>query len=72
MWGPMLGNDPKTREKMIEGVAAWLPLGFRFASAWLPLGCMGEANGVAFAALYLGSDESKYITLFEGKNLPRN
>jgi len=38
MWGPMLGNDPKTREKMIEGVAAWLPLGFRLASAWLPLG----------------------------------
>ena len=23
---------------------------------------MGEANDVAFAALYLGSDESKYIT----------
>ena len=51
MWNPMLGNDPETREKMIEVVAAGVPLG-----------CMGEANDVAFAVLYLGSDESKYIT----------
>lgn len=54
MWDPMLGNDSETRKKMIEGVAAGVPLG-----------CMGEANDVAFAALYLGSDESKYITGIE-------
>lgn len=34
-------------------------------SADIPLGKMGEASDVAYAALYLASDESKYITGIE-------
>ena len=54
LWNTMLGDDHETREKMIAEIAAGIPLG-----------CMGEANDVAYAALYLGSDESKYITGIE-------
>lgn len=54
MWEPMLGSDEATREKMIAGVAAGIPLG-----------SMGEPLDVAYAVLYLGSDESKYITGIE-------
>lgn len=45
------GSGLYEKRKMLEGVAA----GF-------PLGCMGEANDLAYAALYLGSGEFKYIT----------
>ena len=31
----------------------------------IPMGKMGEADDVAFAALFLASDESKYITGIE-------
>lgn len=51
MWDPMLGNDPHLRQQAIANVAAGVPLG-----------SMGEADDVAYAALYLGSDESRYIT----------
>lgn len=48
MWEPMFGQD---RDAAIAAVAAGVPLGH-----------MGEAIDVAYAAVYLGSDESKYIT----------
>ena len=51
---PMLGTDPETREKMIAELASGIPLGV-----------MGDADDVAYAALYLGSDESKYMTGIE-------
>ncbi len=51
IWDPMIGTEKTTREKMIADIAAGVPLGV-----------MGDANDVAYAALYLGSDESKYIT----------
>ena len=54
MWEPMLGSDKDIRSKIIDSV-----------TAGIPLGCMGEANDVAYAALFLGSDESKYITGIE-------
>ena len=28
----------------------------------IPLGCIGEVNDVAYAVLYLASDESKFVT----------
>jgi NAD(P)-dependent dehydrogenase (short-subunit alcohol dehydrogenase family) len=54
MWDPMLGTDIEARDKMIAGVASGVPLG-----------SMGEPSDVANAVLYLGSDESKYITGIE-------
>ena len=54
MWDPMLGDNQEMRQKAIAGVAAGVPLGV-----------MGDASDVANAALYLGSDESKYITGIE-------
>ncbi len=54
MWDPMLGTDKITREKMIADIASGIPLG-----------SMGEPSDVANAVLYLGSDESKYITGIE-------
>ena len=47
----MLGTDEAEREKMIADIAAGIPIG-----------CMGEPIDVAYAVLYLASDESKYIT----------
>ncbi len=54
MWDPMLGTDEESRKAMIAGV-----------SAGVPLGCMGEPSDVANVVLYLGSNESKYITGIE-------
>jgi len=51
MWDPMLGTDESERQKMIAGIAAGVPLG-----------CMGDPMDVANAVLFLGSDESKYMT----------
>lgn len=54
LWDPMLTKESEAREKIIQKIAEGVPLG-----------CMGEANDVAYAALYLGSDESKYVTGIE-------
>jgi NAD(P)-dependent dehydrogenase (short-subunit alcohol dehydrogenase family) len=48
LWEPMFGSD---RAAAIAAI-----------SAGIPLGHMGEPIDVAYAVLYLGSDESKYIT----------
>lgn len=51
LWDAMLGDDPATRKKMIAQISAGVPLGY-----------MGDPIDVAYAVLYLGSDESKYVT----------
>lgn len=53
MWDAMLGEG-KQREAAIENIAADIPLQ-----------AMGVPEDVAFAALYLASDESKYLTGIE-------
>ncbi len=53
MWDAMLGEG-EVREAAIKGIAKDVPLG-----------TMGEAKDVAYAALYLASDESKYVTGIE-------
>lgn len=50
IWDPMFGEGAK-REQMIANI-----------SAAIPLGHMGRAIDVAYAALYLASDESVYVT----------
>jgi NAD(P)-dependent dehydrogenase (short-subunit alcohol dehydrogenase family) len=53
MWDAMLGEGEE-KEKALNEV-----------SSGVPLGVMGEAKDVAYAALYLASDESKYVTGIE-------
>jgi NAD(P)-dependent dehydrogenase (short-subunit alcohol dehydrogenase family) len=54
IWDPMLGDDSEGRQEAMGGIEAGIPLGH-----------MGEPKDVAYAVLYLGSDESKYITGIE-------
>lgn len=54
MWDPMLGIDPAIRKKTIQQI-----------EAGIPLGKMGNPIDVAYAVLFLGSDESTYITGIE-------
>jgi len=51
LWDAMLGDEPVMRDKMIQQI-----------SAGVPLGHMGSPIDVAYAVLYLASDESKYVT----------
>lgn len=51
LWDAMLGED---KEAGIQGIAAGIPIGH-----------MGEPMDVAYAALFLASNESKYITGIE-------
>jgi NAD(P)-dependent dehydrogenase (short-subunit alcohol dehydrogenase family) len=53
MWDPMLGES-EHRGAMIEAI-----------SQQIPLGEMGSPVEVANAALYLASDESRYVTGIE-------
>ncbi|MGS2724221.1 glucose 1-dehydrogenase [Porticoccus sp. GXU_MW_L64] len=53
MWDAMLGEGDE-RTNAIKAI-----------SSDIPLGVMGSAEDVAFAALYLASDESKYVTGIE-------
>jgi NAD(P)-dependent dehydrogenase (short-subunit alcohol dehydrogenase family) len=53
MWDAMLGEG-EARENAIKSIAQDIPLN-----------TMGEAKDVAYAALYLASDESKYVTGIE-------
>jgi 3(or 17)beta-hydroxysteroid dehydrogenase len=53
MWDAMLGSGPE-REAIIRTVEAGIPLGH-----------FGEPDDVAYAALYLACDESKYVTGIE-------
>jgi len=54
LWEPMLGTDQDQRKATIDAVATGIPLGH-----------MGKPIDVAQAVLYLGSDESAYITGIE-------
>ena len=51
LWDPMLGKNTKTKAQAIADI-----------SANIPLGHMGTPEDVAYAVVYLGSDEAKYIT----------
>lgn len=51
MWEPMLGDDTLLREQNLEKI-----------TAGIPLGRMGTPDDIAYAALYLASDESAYMT----------
>lgn len=51
MWDPMLGDNQESRESMIKMI-----------SDDIPIKKMGEAIDVAYAILYLASDESQYVT----------
>ncbi len=53
MWEAMLGSGP-ARDEMIASV-----------EAGIPLGAFGEPVDVAYGALYLASDEAKYVTGIE-------
>lgn len=50
MWDTMLGEG-SAREEAIKSISKDIPLGY-----------MGDVMDVAYAALYLASDESKYVT----------
>ena len=53
LWDAMLGEG-ETRKEAIKHIAADIPIGH-----------MGEPMDVAYAALYLASDEAKYVTGIE-------
>ena len=51
IWEPMLGSNENTRQQSLAALTANIPLGH-----------MGTPQDVAYAVLYLASDESSYMT----------
>lgn len=51
IWDPMLGTDKKEREKAMKAI-----------TDGIPMKKMGDPEDVAYAALFLASEEAKYIT----------
>lgn len=51
IWDPMLASDQLSKQEMLTNLAKQIPVGH-----------MGDPIDVAYAVVYLGSDESKYIT----------
>jgi 3(or 17)beta-hydroxysteroid dehydrogenase len=51
IWDPMLASDKLSKQEMLTNLERQIPVGH-----------MGYPIDVAYAVLYLGSDESKYIT----------
>lgn len=51
LWDPMFGDSPSQREQAISAI-----------NAGIPVGHMGTPLDVAYAVLFLASDESKYMT----------
>ena len=54
IWTPMVENFLKSQGNVAEGR--------KFADSLHPLGHMGEPADIAYGALYLASDESKFVT----------
>ena len=62
---PGLMNTPMIVEPLSKFYGDDVPGMLAQRDAMCPTGCMGDAWDVAYAALYLASDESKYITGIE-------
>lgn len=54
IWDAMLSKDPQEKAEELQEMAKDIPIGF-----------LGQPIDVAYAVLYLGSDESKFITGIE-------
>lgn len=51
LWAPLLGETPEQQAAAVKKIGEGIPVGY-----------MGDPDDVAYAVLYLASDESKYLT----------